>query len=234
MWNKIYYQETNDFFRGTKMKSIYEKRQNIMLFPNERIVAFLSNYFRNSDENKGKKALDIGFGSGRHLKLLLDFQFDTYGIDIDELSITNARKILDDNIKLKELNLGDYRDLKYPPGMFDVIIVSGVIFLKTLDEIINDLLLIKKLLSDNGKIFINFRTTEDTLYLTGKKISDFSFEIDETYPPYEGLVFTFLPKEKLLSIIAESGLIMLNIEREDYWKDNLQHRHSWWNLVLCK
>lgn len=216
------------------MMKIYEKRQNIMLYPNERIVAFLTNYYNDKSDNVNRKALDIGFGSGRHLKLLLDFQFDTYGIDIEESSITNAAELLGDNNKLKDLKLGDFKNLEFPSGMFDVIIVSGVIFLKPEDEINEDLRFIKNLLSDTGKIFINFRTTNDALYLTGKQISNYSFQIDETYPPYEGLVFTFLPKEKLLTVIAELELIILNIEREDYWKDNLQHRHSWWNLVLCK
>ena len=42
-------------------------KKDVMLYPNERVVAFLARNYKDIENNKnGKKALDIGFGSGRH------------------------------------------------------------------------------------------------------------------------------------------------------------------------
>src|SRR5689334_8936461 len=85
-------------------------KRNVLLYPDERIVTFLAANYPDSAANSGKKALDIGFGSGRHLGLLLNYGFQAYGIDYNSEAIDVAKSILGEQPLLKELKVADIKD----------------------------------------------------------------------------------------------------------------------------
>lgn len=211
-----------------------ELSKNVMLYPNDKVVAFLGRNFRNFDDNRNKKALDIGFGSGRHLKLLLDYGFQTYGIDYSEASKEVAVNLLGDSKQLKQLEVTSIEKIQYSESYFDVIVSYGVAFLREEIDIENDLRIMNRLLAPTGKMIINFRTVEDSLFRCGKKISDKTYIIDDTFPSYSGMLYTFFDIDEISELLKSTGFNILNIEREDYWKENLTQKNSWWILTVEK
>jgi SAM-dependent methyltransferase len=203
--------------------------KNTLLYPDTPIVSFLARHFSNRQENKHKTALDIGFGSGRHLQLLKDYQFDIFGIDYSEESCKAAENLfkLQDNISCDDLSANPFKDKK-----FDVILSYGVIFLKPVDEMLKDLKIIHGSLKNKGKMIINFRTKDDFLYRDGEKIDDHTYILAN--PAYKDMCYTFLDKEEVIHLLDQSGFSLLNLSRVDYHKNNLTEHHSWWIAEVIK
>ncbi|WDV46161.1 methyltransferase domain-containing protein [Clostridiaceae bacterium M8S5] len=202
--------------------------KNQMLYPNERVIACLAKNFKEIKENNRKNGLDIGFGSGRHLKLLLDYGFNTYGIDYSDKSVEIAKDILSDYKDRIKIKKADLRDKIYADNFFDFIICFGVIFLREQKEIAKDLKIINSLLKKNGKMIINFRTKEDYNYKKGKQVSENTYLLDHRTGPYENMLYTFLDLDEAVKMLTDSGFTVENKERVDFWKNNLQEHHSWW------
>lgn len=212
-----------------------EIRKNQMLYPDERVVAFLTRNFPKIEDNINKRALDIGFGSGRHIKLLLDYGFSTFGVDYSNDAVDVAKRIFQlRHEKRVFLQTGDLRDNLFENAFFDVIICYGTIFYREVMEVKKDLQIIYRLLNSNGKMIINFRTKENDFYKKGKKIDDNSFILDSTTKDYEGILYTFFDLDEAEKILIDVGFKIDNRERVDFWKNNLEQHHSWWIFTVKK
>jgi SAM-dependent methyltransferase len=210
-----------------------EIRKNVMLYPNERVVAFLARNFGNLEENRSRTALDIGFGSGRHLKLLLDYGFRTYGIDYSQACLDTASRVLGDYANLMSLKTDDIRTVAFDT-LFDVVINFGVAFNRPVDEMLVDLRKVHALMKPGGKMFINFRTNEDSLVGMGERIDEHSWILGPESGPYNGILYTFLSDEEAQSLLGEAGFVVEDAERNDYWKNQLKERHTWWLYTVRK
>jgi SAM-dependent methyltransferase len=135
----------------------HEIRLHQLVYPDERVVVFLAKNYRDRNANKQQCALDVGCGSGRHLRLLLDYGFQSYGIDYSEDAIDVARNLVDKHPLFKELKAVDLAACLYPDSFFQVVICWGEIFLRPLNEMLKDLQIIHRLLSPGGRIVLNFR-----------------------------------------------------------------------------
>ncbi|KYH34822.1 tRNA (mo5U34)-methyltransferase [Clostridium tepidiprofundi DSM 19306] len=211
-----------------------EIKKHQMLYPNERVVAFIARNYSNFNENKDKKALDIGFGSGRHLKLLMDYKFETYGIDYSQECFEFASSILGDNDRLKSLEIADLRSNHYSPLFFDLIICWGSIFYRTKDEMLKDLKIINFILKNEGKMIINFRTKEDYLYGKGKKFDNNTYILDASSGDYNDICYTFLSYNEAKELLSKAGFVVESSERYDLWKNNLSEKHTWWIFLVRK
>lgn len=226
--NRLIYDKKNELAWSSEIN----KHQ--MLYPNERIVAFLAKNYKDIDGNSNKKALDIGFGSGRHMKLLLDYGFKVYGIDYSQDSVNIAKEILGYHDNLKDLKKADLRDKVFESYFFDVVICYGIIFLRTVEEILIDLKIINSMMINEGRMIINFRTKEDCLYAKGEKINSNTYILDNSSEGYEDMCYTFLSCEEAEKLLNKAGFVIENRERYDLWKDNLSKQHTWWILSVRK
>jgi len=204
-------------------------QKNIMLYPDTAIVSFLARNFNDTEKNKTKKALDIGFGSGRHLKLLEDYGFDIYGIDYSKEACDTAKELfsLQESIACKDLG-----DKPFNSKKFDTIVAFGVIFLKPMADMKVDLTTIYEALNKNGEMIINFRTKDDFLYKDGKQIDKNTFILDN--PIYKDMCYTFLNKDEAVKLLTDTGFKVSNISKIEYHKNNLTEHHSWWIFEVIK
>lgn len=209
-----------------------EIQTNQMLYPNERVVGFLAkNYKKNINNNVNMKALDIGFGSGRHLKLLKDYNFDIHGLEYNQICIDTCKKLFDINDDNK-LKLEELSKCSFEKESFDVIIAWGVIFLKNVSEISKDLNVISNLMKSKGKMILNFRTKDDFLYQNGRSLDDNTKVLN--YGPYNGMTYTFFTKSEVEKVLINAGFKIIGFERDDYWKNNLSEHNSWWIVSVEK
>lgn len=207
-----------------------EIKKNNMLYPNERVVSFLHKNFNVSPNNIDLKALDIGFGSGRHLKLLDDFGMDLYGIDYNESCKETCEKLF--SIDKGKLKVEELKNCNFDEEYFDVVIALGVLFYKELDQIKIDLKKIHSLMKKNGKMILNFRSDYDFLYNHCEFLDNNTGILN--YGPYKGMTYTFLNKSEVENLLKEIGFVIENFEREDYYKNNLEEHHSWWIVSVKK
>lgn len=203
--------------------------KDIMLYPSERVVAFMARNYSCEKLEGDYKGLDIGFGSGRHLKVLLDYNFEAHGIDYSVQSVSVAKELFGNAINVKQSNMND---IEYDRE-FNVVIMYGVAFLRTVKEMIADFKRVNRFMKPGGRLLVNFRTKDDFLYGKGEEIENNSFVLN-TNNTYKGLLYTFLDKDEAVNILKEAGLEVELVEREDYWKNNLQEQHSWWVITARK
>ena len=202
-----------------------------VLYPDERLVAFLKRYLA-SNSQFGKKALDIGFGSGRHLKLLSELGFDTYGIDV----LDEAKELVKINFNefpLDKIIISDYTNTYFDEN-FDVIILWGSIFLTPFSQIVDNLIRVKNILNNGGRVFLNFRSDENWFKGLGKEVEYKTYLLDERANEYKGFLYSFVSKEDIIKLISDSGLSLLNLERLDLWKNNLTQQNSWFVCEVIK
>lgn len=198
-----------------------------LLYPDERVVTFLARRFPDREANNRRKALDIGFGSGRHLALLLEYGFEVYGIDYNTEVTEACRKTFSGIDRVRELLVSSIEEAPFPSNSFDVIVAYGVMFLRPLDEMRRDFRLVNQLLKSGGEMIVNFRTKDNWFYGKGVRHSDETFHLDKTAGPYNGMWYTFLDENQARSLLEETGFTVVNSERLDLWRDNSTKRHSW-------
>lgn len=107
--------------------------------------AFASEYVKN------KRVLEIGFGGGQGLGLLLDAGAKSVaGVDIDASNVRTARAIYDD--ERVTLIQGDIAHLDFAEQEFDCILMFEVVYyLENAEEVLSQC---KSLLSEHGTIII--------------------------------------------------------------------------------
>jgi SAM-dependent methyltransferase len=203
-----------------------ELAKHQMHYPNEYVVRFLSSI--QTDKIAPKEGLDIGFGSGQHLKLLMEFGFRASGVELVAEARNRVNHLYGANPLFGDIFIGDFRTAGLLKNKFDVIICWGVVFLRPLEEMYTDLKLIFNLLRPGGHICINFRTNENWFYGLGKHLGDEHFLLDKRAGAYAGAHYTFVDEMTVQKLIIEAGFELKNLERWDWWKNNMKEKHSWW------
>jgi len=210
-------------------------RLHQLVYPDERVVVFLAKNYSARDTNKQRRALDVGCGSGRHLRLLLDYGFQSYGIDYSQDAIDVARNLVDKHPLYKELKAVDLAVTPYPDSFFQVVICWGAIFLRPVNEMLKDLQTIYRLLCTGGQAVVNFRSKENWFY--GKGISqdgEETYLLDENAGPYKSMRYTFVDLDQAKTLLKNVGFEIENSERVDLWERNCTKQHSWWVFWVRK
>jgi len=225
--------ELNQIDQLTHQSSSYELQKKQLLYPHERVVAFVAKYFPDLAANATKNAMDIGFGSGRHIKLFLDYNLQGHGIDYTEEAIALAKNAFGSHPQLRTLNLGDYRSYDNKIA-FDLIVSWGVVFYSRYSEIKGNLLGIERLLKKGGRAFINFRAKENWFNGLGKELEPNSFLLDDRAKPYGNFLYTFVNEEQIYELIEGTGLKIDYIEKTTLRKGANKKEHAWYLCSLIK
>ena len=207
-------------------------KQNLLLYPSEHVVRFIAGASKRI--RPGSNALDIGFGSGQHLQLFLNYGYVAHGTEFLERAIERGHELLDDNPLAGNIIQGDLDHPTLKDNMFSLIIAWGVIPLKPFSEIHCSLDHIKRILEPGGECCLNFRTKENWFYGLGKEVEPNSFILDERAGVYDTTLYTFLDNNEAVALCIEAGLEIINFERVELWKNNATERHSWLNFWLRK
>jgi ubiquinone/menaquinone biosynthesis C-methylase UbiE len=105
---------------------------------------------------KGMDVLDIGCGTGAHLKLYQNEKCNVYGIDLSESMLKVAEKKLANDA---DLRLCDACNTPFPKDKFDLILSSTVLHEMSQQVRINVLEEAKRILKSDGRILlIDFHT----------------------------------------------------------------------------
>lgn len=218
--NKDFISKTRDFWADAL-------KNNQLAYPSEFVVRFLAHCRTNSAYSR--KAIDIGFGSGRHLGLLLREGYRTSGLEIIPEAISGAQDLYKDSPLLEDLFLADFRSQPLPAESFDVIICYGSCLMGE-----RDLTLLHRLLRPGGRLLADFRSPFSWFSGLGKEISPDFYLLDDRAREYSGAYYYFPSEHSIRQQIQQAGFVCENFERYDWWKNNMSELHSWWITWLQK
>ncbi len=158
----------------------------------------------------GSSVLDIGCGSGRDLKILLDMGYDAYGIDASPEMIDAALKTYPE-LKERIASGTVPGDKLFFNRKFQCIICSAVLMHIT-DEYINDAAeTIKNSLKPEGRLIVSVPLERD--------------DIDSKGRSADGRLFIIRTKEYYRELFAKHGVIL---KEENVNKDSLGRKGVTW------
>jgi len=196
-----------------------------LVYPSEEIVRFLS---RAPDNGiAGGDGLDVGFGSGRHLQTLMDFGYRASGVELCKEAIDEARHRFAGEARFGELHHGDFRSCRLRPESFAVIIFWGTIFLRPRADVVVDLRTAGELLTPEGRLCVNFRTTRNWFHGLGRELEPGFFQLDHRAGPYADALYAFFDEPDVRSMVREAGLELEDLELLEHFKKQISERHSW-------
>jgi SAM-dependent methyltransferase len=205
-----------------------------LAYPDEQIVRFLAARYGQDGPPAAANALDVGFGSGRHLKLLMDYGFKAHGLEVVPDAIEVARRRFGQDPLLGELKVADMRDHPFPDGFFEVAVAWGVVFLRPPEEILADLRALHRMLAPGGGLAVNFRTHENWLVGRGRQTGESSWVLDQRAENYRGISYTFLTDVQAAGLLEQAGFTIDDFQRVELWRDRGTRRHSWWSFWVTR
>jgi cyclopropane fatty-acyl-phospholipid synthase-like methyltransferase len=147
----------NDNIQKNKTLNFYNNNaQNLIPLYNDAKIELLEKLFQKYI-SKDDTVLDIGFGSGRDLKIIQTITSKAHGLDACEVFIENANKTtLKGKVAKSILPNIDITNFKTTVNKFDVIISIAVLMHLTKQEIKKTICNIKEVLIDNGVVIISY------------------------------------------------------------------------------
>lgn len=131
-------------------ETLYREQRHQLRWPSEHVIRFLA-----SSPHAGK-ALDIGCGTGRHVKLLLDYSHEVSCCDTSESALTHCRQLAGVQGELASMTA-----LPYPDETFDTAISYGVFYYGGMLDHEKAAEELWRVLKPGGRAFVNARTNSD-------------------------------------------------------------------------
>lgn len=145
-------------------------------------------YYKLLKENKAKRILDLGCGSGRHVVYFAQKGIEVFGIDISKTAIKMTKKWLETKNLSAELLIHDIsKKLPFEDDFFDAVISVQVIHharIGTIKKVIRE---IERVLKKGGLIFISVPIYKEPI--TGVKKGSWTMKriASRTYIPLDGM-----------------------------------------------
>jgi len=164
-------------------------------YPCEDLVVSISRYL-SGDEWRGKKVLEIGFGSGNNLAYLVSRGFDCYAVDISESAVELAKKRL--SREGLRAHIEAIRDNVYPyaDGFFDIVCAWHVLSYNDQDSLAAAVKEIYRVLRPGGFLLATFPTFKEFRIAAGKRIFNNTFEFAAEGSNQKGAIVTAAETEQ--------------------------------------
>ena len=202
-------------------------------YPNELVVSFMNSYFpRELSSRKKISILDIGCGSGRHVKLFAENRFRVFGIDFSKSAIFNTKNLLRKNKLRAELKCSDMHNLPFKDNYFDGVLSFGVFYYSDSKGMKKSIKEMYRVLKKGGTGFINIRSTNDYRYGKGKKIENNTYILNIKDTNELDLKIHFLNRNQLRNYFKQFKKI--EIEKNEFSYKNVRMLNSDWLVRVIK
>ena len=202
-------------------------------YPNESVVRFMNSDFPRSLSSRRKiSILDIGCGSGRHVKLFAENRFQVFGIDFSKSAIFNTKNLLRKNKLRAELKCSDMHNLPFKDNYFDGVLSFGVFYYSDSKGMKKSIKEMYRVLKKGGTGFINIRSTNDYRYGKGKKIENNTYVLNIKDTNELDLKIHFLNRNQLRNYFKQFKKI--EIEKNEFSYKNVRMLNSDWLVRVIK
>lgn len=144
----------------------YGRERSLLGYPDENLVRLIAVY-KNSNKLDDKLAVDIGAGSGRHIKLLKDYGFK----NIIATDITEKASLINSNLDVPAIRCDTSRS-PFKDNCFDLAICWGSLHYDTPQGVINQISELTRIIKPGGQLFGTFRKADDSYLVRREKISE--------------------------------------------------------------
>jgi cyclopropane fatty-acyl-phospholipid synthase-like methyltransferase len=112
---------TKNFYNLSYLKNGFDAQRR---YPNEELCRFMGRNFFSIPQEKRQdiKILETGCGSGANLWMIAREGFDTYGVDLSEVSLTLCEKMLKLYDTQAQLSVQDMSAMNFDPNTFDAVV----------------------------------------------------------------------------------------------------------------
>lgn len=208
--------------------------QNRLLYPAEPVVSWLARW-RRGESAGGALALDVGFGSGRHLQLFRAHGFVAEGIEL----APEALRILEgwppdarEGIVVRQCSLHEHALAN--PERYSAVLLWGILPTLPRAEVPAALADVHRLLQPGGRALINVRTPENWFHGLGREVEPGTWLLDPRAGAYAGATYNFMSADEARAACEAAGFTSLGSERHELWKNRASERHAWVSHDLVK
>ena len=196
----------------------YADNAEVIALRYESIPSALEAYFPIAFTKEGK-ILDIGFGSGRDLIVLIRQGFNAYGIDPTTKLVEIAERIHPE--LTGRISVGSLPDLGTPfDGEFDGVLCCAILMHLDAIRLIKSVAAIKELLKKEGRILISLPIKRN--------------DVNDNQRDYHGRLFVPYTSNQLKNVFKDQGFELINEwGNNDYfhrdgvkWMTHLYHLYS--------
>jgi SAM-dependent methyltransferase len=144
-------------------KSFWEEHhaRRRMVYPTEEVVRFLAYAFPEEEGRRGRRALDLGAGSGRHTVLLSRWGFRAFAVDYAPRAAQNVRAFLAQEGLAGYAACAAMDRLPFRDGVFDVALPWESLFYGDEAAVARAAAEVRRVLAPGGWCLANHRSAED-------------------------------------------------------------------------
>ncbi len=173
----------------------YDREKSILLYPDENLIRMISNYLRSRNDVTDMTAVDLGCGSGRHMKLLAERGIGRIiGIDMS-LSALQLCKTYQ-----MSLVLAQNEQLPLKNEIADIAVSWGSLHYARKQDAVIMLEEIRRILKPPGILFGTLRTDRDTHLKSGKHLGDNTWITD--CESIRDTIVSFYNEDELRSLLS--------------------------------
>lgn len=158
--------------------------------------------------NNKIRILDLACGGGRHVVYVARKDFEVIGADLSETALKMTRERLDKQNLTAGLVRSVMTALPFADSTFDSVICTRAIYHQPMRGIQETLLEIKRVLSEDGMILIDFLSRRTHSYEKGVEVENGTFT--ETEGHEKGVTHHFTDEEELQRLFK--GFAILSID----------------------
>ncbi|MCF7970960.1 MAG: class I SAM-dependent methyltransferase [Methylococcaceae bacterium] len=216
-------QKWNDTHLDPKFRSLY---------PHDSVVRFVFRHFVRDADKHNKTVLDIGCGSGRHLKLVAENGIQAAGCDYASVGVQEAGKILEGLTLKADLTVCDFTQLPYADQVFDGALAWGVLYYGNKTRMQQGISELHRVLKTTGVALLLLKSCEDLRYGLGREIEKNTFFMEDNQTNEQGMTLCFLDENELRDLFKDFSVVTMN--KNNYYANNLSQLHSDWIIELTK
>jgi SAM-dependent methyltransferase len=177
-------------------------------------------------EVKGRKALDVGCGSGFNLVSLALMGWQAYGIEITEDIVEKAAKNVESYGSKAEITVGENENIPYPEDTFDLLLSMNVIhYVQSREAVSRTVKEYARVLKSGGRFFLSTQHPDNWLVKDAETVGVGMVKVRFPGDYRDGQVlFQFCDQNELQDVFKPYfDHIMLGENRFDFFTRVLRH-----------
>lgn len=205
-------------------------RSGNLIFPNEQVIRFIKRNYKKKDIS----ILDFGCGAGRNTVALLSEGYNVIAMDYNDDAVSMTKdKIEKIGIRDSVVIKNNGSEVPLEADSIDVVIANGSLFYDNKENIVKTIKKIKSVMKNNGLLWADFRTKQDSLYEKGKKIDEGLYILGEETDK-EGCAYFFVDEKDVMDIFTKAKMEIVSIDDYSYSENNHNIINSWYHVVARK
>ncbi len=194
-------------------------------------------YLSEAWKSKGfNKFLDLGCGLGRHSIYLGKKGFEVNAVDLSDYGVNHLKKWAEEEQLNIDAQVCDMLNLPFEDNTFDCMIAYNVIYHTDTEGFIKALNEIKRVLKDNGELFITLISKNTWSYQSAdkyKRVDDNTILRDE-HETEKDVPHFYVDIEDIKRYFIDFEFVKIPVEETEYNMDNTEYFSKHFKLIVSK